>query len=124
MKTTSGVRTLPRTTAFPPPTTQSLVSSLTTILDISQLDMLDLAECSRSRCNGNGQCVQSGCECGWAYSGISCQDHLLQVLQGPKMYGAVGVCAGVLLLIVVVVVVLKKRTSSRLVVMLKPASNV
>lgn len=121
MKTPSGAPAPPpATAAAPSPTTQTQVSGLNTTLEISsELDALDLAECSTRRCSGYGRCTEGGCACSFPYTGDSCEKRLLK-LQGPVMYGAVAVCAGVLLLIVVVVVVLKKRTTNRLVV-LKPS---
>lgn len=111
----------PATAAAPSPTTQTQVSGLNATLEISsELDALDSAECSRRRCSGHGRCTEGGCACSSPYTGDSCEKRLLK-LQGPVMYGAVAVCAGVLLLIVVVlVVVLKKRTANRL-VRLKPS---
>lgn len=54
--------------------------------------------------------------CSLAYRGDSCQDHVLNMVQGPVVYGVAALCAGVLLVVVAVVVVaVKRRTSSRLV---------
>lgn len=122
MRTPSGAPAPPpATAATPSPTTQTQVSGLNATLEISsELDALDSAECSKRRCGGHGRCSEDGCACSPHYAGDSCEKRLLK-LQGPVMYGAVAVCAGVLLLIVVVVVVvLKKRTTNRLVV-LKPS---
>lgn len=122
MKTPSGALASPPATATTaPPTTPTQVSHLDTTLEISsQLDLMDLAECSKRRCSGRGRCMQGGCECSFAYTGDSCDKHLLQNLQGPVMYGTVAVCTGVLLLIVVLVVLKKRRIPNRSVV-LKPS---
>lgn len=53
--------------------------------------------------------------CSLVYRGDSCQDHVLQMVQGPVVYGAAALCAGVLVVVVAVVVAVKRRTSSRLV---------
>lgn len=120
MKTPSGAPAPPPATAAAP-SPQTKVSGLNATLEISsELDALDSAECSRRRCSGHGRCTEGGCACSSPYTGDLCEKRLLK-LQGPVMYGAVAVCAGVLLLIVVVlVVVLKKRTANRL-VGLKPS---
>lgn len=123
MQTPSGApATPPATAAAPSPTTQTQVSGLNATLEISsELDALDSAECSKRRCSGLGSCTEDGCACSPPFTGDSCEKRPPK-LQGPVMYGAVAVCAGVLLLIVVVVVVvvLKKRSTNRLVV-LKPS---
>lgn len=103
-----------------PPTsplpTFSEVTGLNITLNISaQFNNLDALECSRRRCSGNGRCVETNgdtaCVCSLAYSGDSCQDPFLKTMQGPIVYGAAGLCAGVVVIIVMAVVV-KRRTSA------------
>ncbi|KAI4792847.1 hypothetical protein KUCAC02_033108, partial [Chaenocephalus aceratus] len=82
-----------------------------------QLKNLDGLQCSQTLCGGNGRCVETGgettCECKMMYSGDACEDSLLQTMQGPLIYGAVGVCAGVLVIAVMAVVVKRKRSGRR-----------
>ncbi len=91
------------------------VTGLNTTLNVSsQLMNLDAKECSQRRCSGNGRCVETGgdtvCVCSLAYSGDSCQDHLLKTMQGPIVYGAVGLCAAVAIIAVMAVVVKRRKT--------------
>ncbi|XP_034057892.1 LOW QUALITY PROTEIN: low-density lipoprotein receptor-related protein 8 [Gymnodraco acuticeps] len=77
---------------------------------------LDSLQCSQTLCGGNGRCVETGgkttCECSMMYSGDACEDSLLQTMQGSLIYGAVGVCAGVLVIAVMAVVVKRKRSGN------------
>lgn len=77
---------------------------------------LDAQQCSQKRCSGNGRCVEvngeTACVCALGYSGDSCQDNLLKTMQGPIIYGAVGLCAGVVVIAVMAVVVKRKKSAN------------
>lgn len=94
-----------------PGTTTSLDNSgLVRNLDVKQ-------QCSEKRCNGNGECVETNggtsCACGLGYSGDSCQDQLTKTMQGPLIYGAVGLCAGIVVISVLVAVIRRKAANTR-----------
>ncbi|XP_018524761.1 very low-density lipoprotein receptor isoform X1 [Lates calcarifer] len=102
-----------------PPSSLPLLETtdLNTTLNVSsQLMNLDAQQCSQRRCSGNGRCVEINgdtvCVCSLAYSGDSCQDHLLKTMQGPIVYGAAGLCAGVVIIAVMAVVVKRKKSSN------------
>ncbi|XP_071778377.2 vitellogenin receptor Yl [Centroberyx gerrardi] len=100
----------------PPPPPEAPGLTITTLNVSSQLMNLDAQQCSQSRCSGNGHCVESNgdtsCVCSLGYSGDSCQDHLLKTMQGPIVYGAAGVCAGVVVIAILAVVVKRKKNAS------------
>ena len=77
---------------------------------------LDTQECGQRRCSGNGRCVEinggMACVCSLGYSGDSCQDHLLKTMQGPIVYGAAGLCAGVVVIAEIAVVVKRKKNAA------------
>ncbi|XP_029018451.1 very low-density lipoprotein receptor [Betta splendens] len=83
----------------------------------SQPVNLDRERCSHGRCSGNGQCVESDgetvCVCSLGYSGDACQNQMLKTMQGPIVYGAAGLCAGVVVIAVMALVV-KRRKSTNL----------
>ncbi|XP_073321660.1 vitellogenin receptor Yl isoform X2 [Pagrus major] len=101
----------------PPPSPQSPVTGLNTTLNINgQLMNLGAQECSQRRCSGNGRCVETSgqiaCVCSLVYVGDSCQDHLLKTMQGPIVYGAAGLCAGVVVIAVMAVVVKRRKSAN------------
>lgn len=77
---------------------------------------LDTQECSQKLCSGNGRCVvingDTACVCSLGYSGDSCQDHLLKTLQNPFVYGAAGLCAGMVVIAVMAVVVKRRKSAN------------
>ncbi|XP_012735945.3 very low-density lipoprotein receptor [Fundulus heteroclitus] len=77
---------------------------------------LEAQQCSQKHCSGKGDCVEiSGvttCKCSEGYSGDSCQDQVAKTMQGPLIYGAVGLC-GIIVVIAVIAAVLKKNAASR-----------
>ncbi|XP_059193208.1 very low-density lipoprotein receptor [Centropristis striata] len=88
------------------------INGVNTTLNVSdQLRKLDAQQCSQSRCNDNGRCVETGgvttCVCSLLYSGDSCQD-----MQGHFVYGAAGLCAGVVVIAVMAVVIKRKKTGN------------
>lgn len=96
------------------------MTGLNTTLNINGLLMnLDAQECSQRRCSGNGRCVETSgqiaCVCSLGYTGDSCQDHILKTMQGPIVYGAAGLCAGVVVIAVMAVVVKRKSANTRFV---------
>ncbi|XP_047237017.1 very low-density lipoprotein receptor isoform X1 [Girardinichthys multiradiatus] len=82
----------------------------------SELMNLEASQCSQNHCSGNGHCLEIGgvttCKCSEGYSGSSCKDQAVKTMQGPIIYGAVGIC-GIIVVIAVIAVVLKKNTASR-----------
>lgn len=54
---------------------------------------------------------ETRCVCSLGYSGDSCQNQLLKTVQGPIVYAAVGVCAGVVVIAVMAVLVKRKKSS-------------
>ncbi|KAJ8006033.1 hypothetical protein DPEC_G00124070 [Dallia pectoralis] len=68
---------------------------------------LDAQQCSERHCNGNGECVEgnggTSCVCASGYSGDSCQDGLSTSMLGPIIYGAVGLCAGIIVISILAV---------------------
>ncbi|CAJ1068342.1 low-density lipoprotein receptor-related protein 2-like isoform X2 [Xyrichtys novacula] len=77
---------------------------------------LGAQQCSQVRCSGNGRCVENegntACACSLGYSGDSCQDHFLKSMQGPVVYGAAGLCAGLVVIIVMAVVVKRRKSAN------------
>ncbi len=111
--------TQPRSSSPPPSPLPPLseVTGLNTTLNVSgQLRNLDAQQCSQRRCSGNGHCVEANgdtaCVCSLGYSGDSCQDHLLKTMQGPIVYGAAGLCAGVVVIAVMAVVVKRRKSAN------------
>ncbi|XP_061586431.1 very low-density lipoprotein receptor [Cololabis saira] len=84
-------------------------------LNSSHLMNLEARQCSQKRCSGNGHCVAmneaTACVCSEGYTGDSCENHIKNI-QGPIIYGVVGLCAA-LVVVGVVTVVVKKKTNSR-----------
>ncbi|XP_035021786.1 low-density lipoprotein receptor-related protein 2 isoform X2 [Hippoglossus stenolepis] len=119
----SGVKTsapIQPHSAPPPP---SPYPSLTETIDLyttmnvsSQLVNLDAQQCSQRHCSSNGRCVKNDgdttCVCSLGYSGDSCQDHLLKTMQGPIIYGAAGLCVGVVVIAVIAVLVKRKKRAN------------
>ncbi|XP_070690670.1 very low-density lipoprotein receptor [Pempheris klunzingeri] len=109
----------PRSSSPPPPLSPlSEVTGLSTTLNASgQLGNLDAQQCSQRRCSGNGRCVETNaetaCACSMGYSGDSCQDNLLKTMQGPIVYGAAGLCAGVVVIAVMAAVIKRKSSNAR-----------
>uniref|UniRef100_A0A3Q3N1G3 Low-density lipoprotein receptor related-protein 13 n=1 Tax=Mastacembelus armatus TaxID=205130 RepID=A0A3Q3N1G3_9TELE len=124
LKQVSGVEvpdpTQPHSSSPPLPFPLSSLSETTTInttLNVSsQLMNLDAQKCSQTRCSGNGHCVEisgnTACVCSLGYRGDSCQDHLLKTMQGPIIYGATGLCVGVVVIAVIAVLVKRKKRSA------------
>ncbi|XP_049434253.1 very low-density lipoprotein receptor isoform X1 [Epinephelus fuscoguttatus] len=124
LKQRSGAKVLaptqPHSSSPPRPSPPSPLSEDTgpnTTLNVSsQLMNLDAQQCSQKRCSGNGRCVEvngeTACVCALGYSGDSCQDNLLKTMQGPIIYGAVGLCAGVVVIAVMAVVVKRKKSAN------------
>ncbi|KAA8592929.1 hypothetical protein FQN60_018384, partial [Etheostoma spectabile] len=106
--------------SFPHPSTLTPLSEdtgLNTTLNIdSDLSNLDPQQCSKTRCSGNGRCVETdgnrGCVCSLAYRGESCQDHLLSIIKGPVVYAAAGLCAGVVVIAVIALVVVRRKSAN------------
>ncbi|XP_041854629.1 very low-density lipoprotein receptor [Melanotaenia boesemani] len=77
---------------------------------------LEAQQCSQRRCSGNGNCMDVNgvisCVCSEGYSGDSCEDPLPKTIQGPIIYSAVGLSAGVLVVAIIAVVV-KRSAASR-----------
>nr|XP_029133644.1 low-density lipoprotein receptor-related protein 1B-like isoform X4 [Labrus bergylta] len=122
LKLGSGVKVLAtprlRSSTAPPLPPPQLSEGLNTTLNASgQLRNLGAQQCSHRLCGGNGHCVEDGgntvCACSFGYSGDSCEDHLLKTMQGPIVYGAVGLCAAVVVIVVMAVVVRRKSANTR-----------
>ncbi|XP_067377452.1 very low-density lipoprotein receptor [Channa argus] len=107
-------------TSSPPPSSGLSVSEtidLNSTLNVSSQNVyLDGQECGQRSCSGNGRCVEVNgdtvCVCSLGYSGDYCQDHLLQTMQGPIIYGATGLFVVVVLIAVMAVLVKRKKTST------------
>ncbi|XP_045890247.1 very low-density lipoprotein receptor [Micropterus dolomieu] len=111
--------TRPSSSSPPPSPLPSLFedTGLNTTLNVSShLRNLDAQQCSQSRCSGNGRCVDTSgdtvCECSLGYSGDSCQDPLPKTMQRPIVYGAAGLCAGVVVIAVIAVVVKRRKSAN------------
>lgn len=126
LKPSTGVAVVAPTqphSSSPPPSSLpavnlSEVTGLNSTLGVSVLvKNLDAQKCSHSRCSGNGRCVETdgstACVCSLAYSGESCQDHILKAMQGPIIYGGAGLCAGVVIIAMVAVLVKRRRANTR-----------
>uniref|UniRef100_G3PJ24 EGF-like domain-containing protein n=1 Tax=Gasterosteus aculeatus aculeatus TaxID=481459 RepID=G3PJ24_GASAC len=126
LKPSTGVAVVAPTqphSSSPPPSSLpavnlSEVTGLNSTLGVSVLvKNLDAQKCSHSRCSGNGRCVETdgstACVCSLAYSGESCQDHILKAMQGPIIYGGAGLCAGVVIIVMVAVLVKRRRANTR-----------
>uniref|UniRef100_A0A8C6WTV1 EGF-like domain-containing protein n=1 Tax=Neogobius melanostomus TaxID=47308 RepID=A0A8C6WTV1_9GOBI len=97
------------------PSFPALPTNLSSSLNVSEeLWTLDQKQCSSTRCGGRGRCVvvtgETQCVCSMLYSGESCQNYLLETLQRPLIYGAVGL-ATLVAFIVVLVVFRRKRNN-------------
>lgn len=55
---------------------------------------------------------QIACVCSLGYIGDSCQDHILKTMQGPIVYGAAGLCAGVVVIAVMAVMVKRRKSAN------------
>nr|ASS77301.1 low density lipoprotein receptor-related protein 13 [Larimichthys crocea] len=111
--------TRPLSSSTPPSSFPALseVASPNNTLNVGgQLMNLDTQECSQKLCSGNGRCVvingDTACVCSLGYSGDSCQDHLLKTLQNPFVYGAAGLCAGMVVIAVMAVVVKRRKSAN------------
>ncbi|XP_031686144.1 low-density lipoprotein receptor-related protein 4 isoform X2 [Oncorhynchus kisutch] len=107
--------TLPPSPSIP---TSADLGSTTSLDNSGLVRNLDVKQqCSEKRCNGNGECVETNggtsCACGQGYSGDSCQDQLANTMQGPLIYGAVGLCAAIVVISVLVAVVRRKTANAR-----------
>ncbi|XP_068576829.1 very low-density lipoprotein receptor isoform X2 [Cebidichthys violaceus] len=101
-----------------PPVTLSEVTGLNSTLNATGLlKILDAQQCSQEHCSGNGRCIETNgdtaCVCSLVYSGDSCQHNLLKTMQGPLVYSAAGLCAGVVVIAVIAVVVKRKSANTR-----------
>ncbi|XP_028269129.1 very low-density lipoprotein receptor [Parambassis ranga] len=95
----------------------SELPGLNSSLNISdQLMIQDSKLCSQQRCSGNGRCIEIegaiACACSLAYSGDSCQNHLLKTMQRPIIYCAAGLCAGIVVISVTAVLVKRKKNAN------------
>ncbi|XP_034397679.1 very low-density lipoprotein receptor [Cyclopterus lumpus] len=104
--------------SLPPVTLLPEVAGLNSTLDVKDLmKNLDAEQCSQKRCSGNGHCIESNgdtaCVCPLLYSGDACEDNLLKTMQGPIVYGAVALCAGVVFIALLAVVVTRKKANKR-----------
>lgn len=125
LKQWSGVKiptpTQPHTSS-PSPQPSPLLSAsetpdLNSTLNVSSQQMnLDSQQCSQRRCSGNGHCVgingDTVCVCSLGYRGEFCQNHLLKTMQVPIVYGAAGLCAGVVVIAVMAVLVKRKKSAN------------
>ncbi|XP_021476797.2 very low-density lipoprotein receptor isoform X2 [Oncorhynchus mykiss] len=107
--------TLPPSPSIP---TSADLGSTTSLDNSGLVRNLDVKQqCSKKRCNGNGECVETNggtsCACGLGYSGDSCQDQLANTMQGPLIYGAIGLCAAIVVISVLVAVVRRKTANAR-----------
>ncbi|XP_052334564.1 very low-density lipoprotein receptor-like isoform X4 [Oncorhynchus keta] len=107
--------TLPPSPSIP---TSADLGSTTSLDNSGLVRNLDVKQqCSEKHCNGNGECVETNggtsCACGQGYSGDSCQDQLANTMQGPLIYGAVGLCAAIVVISVLVAVVRSKTANAR-----------
>uniref|UniRef100_A0A3Q3Q2V2 EGF-like domain-containing protein n=1 Tax=Monopterus albus TaxID=43700 RepID=A0A3Q3Q2V2_MONAL len=114
----SGVVSAPTEPPKSSPSPLSETTDLNTTLNVSsQLMNLDAQQCSQRRCSGNGRCVEGDgdavCVCSAGYRGDSCQDSILKTMQGPAIYGTMGICVGVLVIAVTVVCVKRKQNIRR-----------
>ncbi|KAK9522325.1 hypothetical protein VZT92_018799 [Zoarces viviparus] len=124
LKPWSGVKVLATTqpsssspTTPLPTVALSEVTGLNSTLNATTLlKNLDAQQCSQKRCSGNGRCIETNgaaaCQCSLAYSGDSCQDNLLKTMQGPIIYSAAGLCAGLVIIAVFAVAVKCKRSAN------------
>lgn len=86
----------------------------------SDLVNLEADQCDQSRCSGNGRCVETegvaSCLCSEGYSGAACHDRVAKGMQGPIIYGAAGLCAGIVVIAVIAMVLKKKGAETRFVI--------
>ncbi|XP_062874430.1 low-density lipoprotein receptor-related protein 4 [Trichomycterus rosablanca] len=77
---------------------------------------VDSASCGVRLCNGNGVCVMQGgsavCECRMGYGGERCEEQG-GLLQGPVVYGAVGVGVALVVLGAIVGVMQRKKSADQ-----------
>ncbi|XP_026198401.1 very low-density lipoprotein receptor isoform X2 [Anabas testudineus] len=111
--------TQPHTSSSSPSPALSLPESmdLNATLNVSSQHMnLNSQQCSQRRCSGNGHCVDvdgdTACVCSLGYRGDSCQSRLLKTVQGPIVYGAAGLCAGVVVIAVMAFLVKRKKSTN------------
>ncbi|XP_056135703.1 low-density lipoprotein receptor-related protein 4 [Lampris incognitus] len=101
----------------PTPSLSETPAQVGTSVNTNLVRSLDVQQCSQSRCSGNGDCVNTNgamsCACSPGFGGDSCQDHVLKTVQGPIIYGAAGLCAGVVLIAILAAVVKKRKNASR-----------
>lgn len=102
--------THPRSSS-PPPVSQTNQEDL-------QSDVkMDADQCNKTSCSGNGRCVEAEgvttCVCSEGYSGAACEDRAAKGMQGPVIYGAAGLCAGIVVIAVIAVVLKKKGAETR-----------
>lgn len=124
VKQRSGVKvptpTQPHTSSPPPPSPLLSLSEtidLNSTLNISSQHMnLDGHQCSQRRCSGNGHCAEidgdTVCVCSLGYGGDFCENRLLKNMQGPIVYSAAGLCAGVVVIAVMAVLVKRKKSAN------------
>ncbi|XP_047448033.1 very low-density lipoprotein receptor [Mugil cephalus] len=111
--------TQPRSSSVPspsPPPSLSEVTGYNSTLNVSNLLMnLEAEQCSKTRCSDNGHCVEIrgvvACACSLGYSGDSCQDNVLKNMQGPLIYSAAGLIAGIVVIAVIAVAVKRKKSA-------------
>lgn len=112
------VPTLPNNSSSPPstPNLAEHPDPGTTLEGSVVFRNLDAQQCSQKRCSGNGRCVEDkgdiSCVCSLGYSGDSCQDHFFKTMQGPIVYGAAGICAGLVVIVVMAVVVGRRKSAN------------
>lgn len=125
LKQRSGVKvptpTQPHTSSPSPPSSPLLsvseATELNSTLNVSSQHLnLDGQQCSQRRCSGNGHCVDidgdTVCVCSLGYRGEFCQNRLLKAMQGPIVYGAAGLCAGVVVIAVMAFLVKRKKSAN------------
>lgn len=82
-----------------------------------KVEGVDSELCETRLCNGNGECVlvdgRVTCECAMGYGGESCELEVGGIMQGPVLYGTVGLAVGVIVLGVIVGVIQKKKAANQ-----------
>nr|XP_021327248.1 low-density lipoprotein receptor-related protein 2 [Danio rerio]XP_021329685.1 low-density lipoprotein receptor-related protein 2 [Danio rerio]XP_021332074.1 low-density lipoprotein receptor-related protein 2 [Danio rerio] len=72
--------------------------------------------CDIKLCKGNGKCVSRNgktvCDCHPEFSGENCENRS-GLLQGPVLYGVIGLCAGVVVLAVTVGIIQRKKATNQ-----------
>ncbi|XP_029959993.1 low-density lipoprotein receptor-related protein 1B [Salarias fasciatus] len=113
----SSPRTPLHPSSSPPPPPDSEATEVPEVTGVAEDDVqllnLEAQQCSQKRCGGNGHCVEkegvTACVCSPGFSGDSCQGGALDLMRGPVIYGAAGLCAVVVIIAVIAVVVKKKN---------------